>query len=437
MGPGTLLDGRYELRRKLSKGNMGQVWLGWDQKLTRSVAVKTMLADRTEDQDFYARFQREARVAASLHHDRIITVHDYGVDQAEGQYYIVMELLTGQDLKAIITENPGGMPVATVLDLAIQACDGIGAAHAHGVIHRDLKPANIFVEAGNKVKICDFGLAKALDASQSISSTGLQLGTPAYMPPEQWDGKSTVDTRSDLYSLACVLYEMLTGRPPFASAPTMGMLMAQHLATTPAPPAGVEPIPRELSAIVLQMLSKDQDDRPATADLVMARLRQIPLGLAPEPAQVPEPVPAPKPNPVPKLGPGDDTKVREEQEARKQQRKLDERRVLPWTWITRLAGWAFTGTALTLDVGAFIGWESSWWLFLLAPSTLVAAMCIIIVSTERYAKVSDAVFGIAIFLADSAALFLLSQHKVALDWGLPVTALALLAALIGAGIAAE
>jgi serine/threonine protein kinase len=270
MERGTLLKGKYRLDERLGSGGMGTVWRGEDIDLRRSVAIKVLLS-QLSDEAAAERFLREARIAAGLQHPGITVVHDFGRDA--GRLFIVMELLKGSDLAAILGETPGGLPVGRVLRLGIQVAEALSAAHEQGVVHRDLKPANLFVLHGDRVKICDFGIAKATDVPSTLTSAGFAIGTPAYMSPEQWTGEG-VDTRSDLYSFGCVLYALLTGRPPF-DADNPVALMRQHAEVQPAPPQGERPIPEPLSDLVLRLLAKSPQERPPTAASVTAELARL------------------------------------------------------------------------------------------------------------------------------------------------------------------
>jgi serine/threonine protein kinase len=191
-----------------------------------------------------------------------------------GQLFIVMELLHGRDLAAMLAEAPAGLPVDAVVSLTIQAAEALQAAHASHVVHRDLKPANLFVVNGGRLKICDFGIAWAIDSTTHLTGTGQAIGTPAYMSPEQCRGQQ-VDERSDLYSLGCVLYALLTGQPPFAEGPPFA-IMFQHLNEAPAAPRTIRSdIPPELDHLVLELLAKDPARRPADAGQVIAALQAL------------------------------------------------------------------------------------------------------------------------------------------------------------------
>lgn len=268
---GLELAGRYVLHERLGNGGMGEVWRGLDRQLDRPVAVK-MIRERLSDPELVERFQREARIAAKLQHPGIAVVHDVGSDS--GRLFIIMELMHGRDLASVLADSPGGLPVATAISLAIKAAEALQAAHLAHVIHRDLKPANLFLLSGGHLKICDFGIARAADATAHLTSTGQVIGTPAYMSPEQCEGQA-VDGRSDLYSLGCVLYELIAGQPPFTGEQPL-VIMLQHLNTAPPSPRRIRPdIPAELDAFTLSLLAKDPALRPPTASDVAATLHAM------------------------------------------------------------------------------------------------------------------------------------------------------------------
>ncbi|HLM88095.1 MAG TPA: serine/threonine-protein kinase [Streptosporangiaceae bacterium] len=269
MEVGTELAGRFVLEKVLESGGMGDVWQGTDRQLRRPVAIKVM-QDRLADP---RRFEREAQIAARLQHPGITVVYDFGT--YDGVPYIVMELLAGQNLADMLDQAPRRqLPVGMAVSLIIQAAKALQAAHADRIIHRDLKPANLFLQDRGGLKICDFGIARIADAPDGLTSGGYVLGTAQYMSPEQCEG-AEIDERSDLYSLGCVLYELLTGRPPF-SAGGQRAIMNQHMNMPPVSPRTLRPdIPRELDSIVLNMLAKDPGDRPADADVVAARLEAV------------------------------------------------------------------------------------------------------------------------------------------------------------------
>jgi serine/threonine protein kinase len=271
MRAGLKLSGRYALQALLGSGGMGEVWRGVDEQLDRPVAIK-VLQEHLVDPELAGRFRREARISARLQHPGITVVHDVGSDN--GHLFIVMELLHGRDLAAMLAEAPGGLPIDAVVSLTLQAAEALQAAHAGHVVHRDLKPANLFVLDGGLLKICDFGIAWTVDSTTRLTATGQAIGTPAYMSPEQCQGQQ-VDKRSDLYSLGCVLYALLTGQPPFAEGQPLA-IMLQHLNAVPASPRTIRPvIPAALDRLVLELLAKDPALRPANLGYIVAALRPL------------------------------------------------------------------------------------------------------------------------------------------------------------------
>ncbi|MFD9907025.1 WD40 repeat domain-containing serine/threonine protein kinase [Streptomyces sp. NPDC059063] len=261
---GVTLAERYRLDRLLGRGGMGEVWLARDSSLLRrDVAVKvlpTMFGEGAE-----RRFQREAAILAKLQHPGITVVHDAG--RHEGYLFIVMELLRGRDLSRLMAEHPAGLPVERVLALARQTVDALATAHDSGVIHRDLKPGNLFVQPADQLKICDFGLARTADATSALTTTGRVVGTPLYMSPEQCRAEE-VDARTDLYSLGCVLFELLTGRPPFVADASIFGLMRQHVEEPPPRLRALRAdLPLHLEDLVLALLAKKPGDRPDAAAL--------------------------------------------------------------------------------------------------------------------------------------------------------------------------
>jgi WD40 repeat protein/serine/threonine protein kinase len=291
---GTELAGRYVLEKVLGSGAMGDVWKGTDQQLERPVAVKVM-RDRLADP---RRFQREARISAGLQHPGITVVHDVGTH--DGQPFIVMELLHGSDLAAILDRTSGRrLPVDTAVQLIAQAAAALQVAHRARIVHRDLKPANLFRQDSGLLKICDFGVARIADAADGLTTAGYAIGTALYMSPEQCEGETQIDGRSDLYSLGCVLYELLTGRPPFPRGKARE-IMKQHASTPAASLRTLRPdIPSELDAIVLAMLAKKPGDRPEDAEGLAAALLAALRPVAPAADQDVPPEPAGSAVPAP------------------------------------------------------------------------------------------------------------------------------------------
>src|SRR5215211_1824066 len=209
---GRILDGRYQLGSLLGAGGMASVYLASDRVLERQVAVKVLSPSDAQDPLFVERFRREAHAAARLSHPNIVAVFDSGSDA--DQPYLVMEYVPGESLAQLL-HRQGRLAPRRAVELAIQVCAALAAAHAQGLVHRDIKPANVLVGPDGQVKVTDFGIVKAA-AATTLTGTGTVLGTAAYLSPEQAQGHP-VDARSDLYSLGCVLYELLCGSPPFGS----------------------------------------------------------------------------------------------------------------------------------------------------------------------------------------------------------------------------
>ena len=258
----AVLAGRYRLEERLGRGGMGEVWRAFDPHLEREVAVKLILSG-DNDGVLIRRFQREARISANIQHPNITAVHDFG--HHEGQLFLVMELLRGRDLGAVLADHPQGMPLDLVVSVAVQAADALRAAYTHRVVHRDLKPGNLFLLDTGHVKVCDFGIAHIADATSQLTAVGTALGTPAFMPPEQWKGEE-VDSRSDVYALGGVMHTMLTGRIPFTGP--LPALLAQHLTQDPPPIREFRPdVPLELADLVARMMAKDPAARPDSHEL--------------------------------------------------------------------------------------------------------------------------------------------------------------------------
>ena len=285
--------GPYRILKVLGRGGMGVVFRAEDPSLKRIVALKAMLPTLAASPSAKKRFLREAQTAASIKHDHIVTIHQVGEDR--GAPYLAMEFLHGEPLDARLKRD-GALPVAEVLRIGAEMADGLAAAHDAGLIHRDIKPANVWLEdaparrsaAGAtpapdarrpaRVKILDFGLARATDDQANLTQSGAIIGTPAFMAPEQAQGKP-VDGRCDLFSLGCVLYAMTTGRPPFKGTDTISTLMS--VATdSPAPPQDINPtVPPELSDFILQLLAKNPADRPESAHEAAAALQALQAAL--------------------------------------------------------------------------------------------------------------------------------------------------------------
>jgi len=275
--------GSYSLMERLGSGGMGEVWLARHHLLARPAAVKIVHeAKAGPGEDAHAlrqRFAREAQVTAELQSPHTVQLFDFGIADT-GSFYYVMERLRGMDLHRMV-EQHGPVPPERAVFLLRQACLSLSEAHALGLVHRDIKPGNLFVcRLGRQfdfLKVLDFGVVsrKGGDAVRPITVSGLVLGTPAFLAPELVS-QSSFDGRADIYSLGCVAFWLLTGRPPFEGGDAMAVLM-QHSQATPLPPSATapEPIPRDLDALVMECLAKDPDLRPANADQLIGRLDSL------------------------------------------------------------------------------------------------------------------------------------------------------------------
>ena len=279
-----LLAGRYELGEILGTGGMSEVFRGRDTVLGRDVAVKLMRRELARDENFYQRFRREAQNSASLGHPSIVSIYDTGEESTpDGDLpYIVMELVEGDTIRDLVRLH-GAMDPQQALGVMADVCGAIDFSHRKGIIHRDVKPANIMITRDGAVKVMDFGIARAVSESTStLTQTSAVLGTAQYLSPEQARGES-VDPRSDVYSAGCVLYEMLTGRPPFTGESPVAVAY-QHVREDPRPPSSVNPaLDRYVDAIVMQAMAKNPENRYATAgdmrtDLINVLSGQRPRG---------------------------------------------------------------------------------------------------------------------------------------------------------------
>jgi serine/threonine-protein kinase len=270
---GLLLAHRYRLDEVIAVGGMGQVWRAVDERLSRPVAVKVLRPGAGNRDTFLERFRAEARNSAALQHPNIVTVHDFGEGQESA--YMVMELIEGEPLSTIL-ETRGPLPPEEARDLLCQAASALQAAHDAGVVHRDVKPANIVVDADGYARLTDFGISKAT-AGSDLTQTGEVLGTAHYLSPEQLQGQPAGPS-SDIYSLAVVGYEVLTGTRPFQGESVVSTALAHVVQPAPDLP---ESVPEPLRTTVMAGLAKLPEDRPArAADFADALM--LPLGTVPE-----------------------------------------------------------------------------------------------------------------------------------------------------------
>jgi eukaryotic-like serine/threonine-protein kinase len=283
--PDTLVDGRYRILRKLGSGGMADVYMAEDQQLGRRVALKVLHRRFAEDEQFVERFRREASSAAGLSHPNVVAIFDRG--EWDGTNYIAMELVEGRTLKEIVREK-GPAPPEAAVDITLQILRAARYAHKHGVVHRDIKPHNVLIDHDGRVRVTDFGIARA--GTSDITETGSVMGTAQYLSPEQAQGRP-VDARADLYAIGIVLYELLTGQVPFDADSPVTVALKQ-VSEMPVPPAELVPaIPPAIDAVVMRALEKDPDRRYQSADEFIAALdeaRAAPQVIPPPPPVVVE-----------------------------------------------------------------------------------------------------------------------------------------------------
>jgi serine/threonine-protein kinase len=265
------LGGRYELGSVLGRGGMAEVYLAHDTRLGRTVAVKTLRVDLARDPSFQARFRREAQSAASLNHPSIVAVYDTGEDYVDGVSipYIVMEYVDGSTLRELLHSGRKLLP-ERAMEMTVGILQALEYSHRAGIVHRDIKPANVMLTRTGQVKVMDFGIARAMgDSGMTMTQTAAVIGTAQYLSPEQAKGEQ-VDARSDLYSTGCLLYELLTVRPPFVGDSPVAVAY-QHVREDPQPPSVYDPeVTPAMDAIVLKALTKDPDYRYQSADEMRA-----------------------------------------------------------------------------------------------------------------------------------------------------------------------
>jgi eukaryotic-like serine/threonine-protein kinase len=269
IAPQQRLAGRYVVEEHIADGGMASVWRARDEVLARSVAVKTLRDERAGRADFRERFHREAVSAARLNHPAIISIFDTGVD--DGVVFIVMEYFEGTTLAEVMQAH-SPMDAPTAIRVMLPVLDALSYAHENGIVHRDVKPGNILVNEAGRVKVADFGLAKAV-TGEDLTTTGKVLGTVRYLSPEQVRSDA-IDARSDIYSAGVVLYELVTGRPPFQAENDIATAM-MRLTVDPVPPRSIVPgLPRTVEAAILRALARSPDDRFPTAESMRGALER-------------------------------------------------------------------------------------------------------------------------------------------------------------------
>jgi serine/threonine-protein kinase len=269
-----VFSNRYELTHRIARGGMAEVYRAKDRLLDRPVALKILFPELSVDRAFVERFRREAQAAANLSHPNIVPVFDWGEDA--GTYFIVMEFIDGRPLSAVLREV-GPLPPEQAADIGAHVAGALAFAHKHGVIHRDVKPGNVLITNDNQVKVTDFGIARAMNTEESLTQTGAVMGTATYFSPEQAEGIG-VDPRTDVYSLGVVLFEMLTGRPPFLGD-TPVAVASKHVRDTAPQPRDLNPeLPFDLESIVMKAMAKSPDQRYDSADDLRADLLRFEEG---------------------------------------------------------------------------------------------------------------------------------------------------------------
>jgi len=267
---GSTFADRYQIIEELGRGGMGNVYKVLDIELKESTALKLLKSEIAADEKTIERFRNELKLARKISHKNVCRMYD--LSKKGNTYYITMEYVAGEDLKSLI-KKIGQLPVAKAISITKQVCEGLAEAHKLGIVHRDLKPQNIMIDREGNALIMDFGIARSLE-SKGITGAGVMIGTPEYMSPEQVEGKET-DQRSDIYSLGAILYEMVTGRAPFAGDTTLSIAM-KHKNETPINPKEFNPlVPENLSQLILRCMEKDEERRFQDAKELFSELIKI------------------------------------------------------------------------------------------------------------------------------------------------------------------
>lgn len=286
---GRLLDGRYQVEARVASGGMATVYTARDTRLDRVIALKVMHGNLAEDDTFVSRFIREARSAAGLSHPNVVAVYDQGED--DGTVYLTMEYVQGRTLRQVLQER-GRLRQREALEVAERVLAALAAAHNAGLVHRDVKPENVLISDDGRVKVADFGLARAVAASPHTKTTGILIGTVAYLAPEQVE-HGTADARSDVYAAGILLYEMLVGHVPFR-AETPIAVAYKHVHEDVPPPSSEVPVDPRVDRLVAYAADRDPDARPADARELLTEVtavrRQLPDD---EPLDLGAPVAAP------------------------------------------------------------------------------------------------------------------------------------------------
>jgi serine/threonine protein kinase len=279
--------GRYRVEGLIARGGMGEVHRAYDTEHDRMVAIKLLGDHLASDDDFRRRFVREARAAARLREPHVIPIHAYG--EVDGRLYLDMRLVEGNNLRARLAEG-GPLDPATAVEVIGQIASALDAAHAEGLVHRDVKPSNVLLTAGGFAYLVDFGIARSVTGNADITGTGIPLGTVSYMAPERFEPDGQVGHQVDVYSLACLLYQCLTGVPPFTSDNPLALMYAHHNQPPPRPTESRPDLPPAFDQVVATGMAKRAEDRFASAGALAAAARQA---LRRPPTQPTAPMPAP------------------------------------------------------------------------------------------------------------------------------------------------